>query len=163
MSSDSNVVSFSSYMDPVRKTISVGCAPERAFSIFTDGISRWWPLKTLSLSQARAVSCAIEPRLGGAVYEVADDGVRIEWGEVLVWEPPSRLVMSWHPGSPADTAQEVEVRFTPQGAGTRVDLEHRGWEKLGERAAEARSNYDGGWVLVFETLFAQACADGDNK
>ena len=163
MSSDSKVVSFSSYIDPVRKTISVGCTPERAFSIFTDGISRWWPLKKLSLSQARAMSCAIEPRLGGAVYEVVDDGGRIEWGQVLVWDPPSRLVMSWHPGSPADTAQEVEVRFTPQGAGTRVDLEHRGWEKLGERAAEARSNYEGGWVLVFETLFAQACANGDEK
>ena len=122
MSGDSKVVSFSSYFDPVRKTISVGCSAERAFSIFTDGISRWWPLKKLSLSQARAVSCAIEPRLGGAVYEVADDGARIQWGEVLVWDPPSRLVMSWHPGSPPDTAQEVEVRFTLQGAGTRVDL-----------------------------------------
>ncbi len=161
MSSDSKVVSFSSYIDPVRKTISVRCNQERAFSIFTDGIARWWPLKKLSLSQARAVSCAIEPRAGGTVYEVDNDGARIPWGQVLVWEPPSRLVMSWHPGSPAETAQEVEVRFTPEGSGTRVDLEHRGWEKLGERAAEARSNYDGGWVLVFETLFAQACADGD--
>lgn len=162
MSSDAKVVSILSYIDPVRKTIFVGCSQERAFSIFTDGIARWWPLKKLSLSQAKAVSCVIEPRAGGAVYEVDDNGVRIPWGQVLVWEPPSRLVMSWHPGTPAETAQEVEVRFTPDGSGTRVDLEHRGWEKLGDRAAEARSKYDNGWVLVFETLFAQACA-GDQK
>jgi uncharacterized protein YndB with AHSA1/START domain len=64
--------------------------------------------------------------------------------------------MSWHPGRPLAVAQEVEVRFTPEGDGTRVDLEHRGWETLGVEAADARASYEGGWRTVLGTHFAGA-------
>jgi hypothetical protein len=40
------------------------------------------------------------------------------------------------------------VTFTADGTGTRVDLEHRGWERLGEVAAEAREEYTQGWPRV---------------
>lgn len=113
---------------------------------------------THSLSTVRAVDCVIEPHVGGEVYELRDDGARFSWGRVIEWEPPQRFVMTWHPGMPPDVAQQVEVRFTPEGRGTRVDLEHRGWDVLGPQADEMREGYNNGWETVFVQLFAAACA-----
>jgi hypothetical protein len=146
------------YREPVRKSIAVKCTPAHAFSVFTESMSSWWPLATHSLSTDRATGCGIEPRVGGNVYEVRDDGERISWGWVTAWEPPARFVMKWHPGHERSEAQEVEVRFTPVAGGTRVDLEHRGWEALGASAAEVREGYNNGWEGVFVELFAAACA-----
>ena len=73
---------------------------------------------------------------------------------MLTWEPPHRFAMSWYPGSDPSSATELEVRFAREGEGTRIELEHRGWEILGERAAQSRTGYDGGWITVlgfFET------------
>jgi uncharacterized protein YndB with AHSA1/START domain len=142
---------------PLRLTVTVERPPLEAFHVFTAGMARWWPLRTHSVCRAHAVSCVIEPRAGGAVYEVQDDGQRHAWGRVLEWEPPQRLVLTWHPGRPAAVAQEVEVRFSAEGTGTRVDLEHRGWARLGAFGAEARKSYDGGWRTVLGTHFVQAC------
>jgi uncharacterized protein YndB with AHSA1/START domain len=150
---------FEQFFEPVRKTITVACPPDHAFAVFTAGLSRWWPLATHSLSQDRATSCGIDPHVGGDVYELRDDGSRISWGKVRVWEPPTRLVMSWHPGHLEEQAQEVELRFTASQAGTRVDLEHRGWAALGEGAAQARDGYNNGWETVFVELFAAACVE----
>lgn len=158
-SADRKVASFASFFEPVRKSITVGCSPERAFSLFTDGFTRWWPLATHSLSQARAIGCGIDPAVGGEVYEIRDDGERIAWGWVLEWEPPRRFVMAWHPGATPEQAQEVELRFTGVVEGTRVELEHRKWEKLGESASVAREGYNAGWETVFVQLFARACAE----
>ena len=151
------VESIAPYREPVRKSVTVRCTPARAFSVFTEGMSAWWPLPSHSLSAGRAAGCGIEPRVGGNVYEVRDDGERTSWGWVVAWEPPSRLVLKWHPGHERSQAQEVEIRFTPVGGGTRVDLEHRGWEALGAGAADARDGYNQGWG-VFVELFARACA-----
>ena len=152
------VEKLSSYREPVRKSITVACDSAHAFSVFTSGIARWWPLATHSISTDRARECVIEPRVGGGVYEVRDDGERFAWGRVLAWEPPVRLVLSWHAGMPAELAQEVEVRFTPIAQGTRVDLEHRGWEALGPGAGDAHKGYNAGWESLFVKLFAAACA-----
>ena len=146
------------YLEPLRKSVSVARPPAEAFRIFTERIASWWPLQAYSISEARATSCAIEPRLGGMVYEVRDDGERFEWGRVLAWEPPHRLLMSWRPGHDAESAQELELRFSAEGRGTRVELEHRGWQKLGPRAAEARGAYEGGWETVLGRHFVEACA-----
>ena len=86
------------------------------------------------------------------------DGAEGNWGTVLVWEPPSRVVLAWKPNTTPDPPTEVEVRFTPQGDGTLVELEHRGWERLGVAAERARAGYGQGWVGVL-ALFASA-ADG---
>jgi len=142
---------------PLRATVTVERPPLEAFHVFTAGVARWWPLRTHSVSRAHAVSCVIEPRPGGAVYEVQDNGERHPWGRVREWEPPQRLVLSWHPGRPAAVAQEVEIRFRAEGTGTRVELEHRGWARLGADATEARRSYEGGWRTVLGTHFVQAC------
>jgi hypothetical protein len=138
------------YLEPLRVSVRVQRAPADAFELFTGGLARWWPLATHSIGQAHAQSCVIEPRAGGAVYETDDDGTRHPWGRVRVWEPPRRLVLFWHPGRPEEQRQEVEVRFEPDGAGTRVELEHRDWQKLGADAARGRESYGRGWARVLQ-------------
>jgi uncharacterized protein YndB with AHSA1/START domain len=141
----------------VRKSVTVRRRPDDAFRLFTDGIGTWWPLETHSPSEGRGETVVMEPRVGGRLYERTRDGEEPVWGEVLVWEPPSRLVFSWHLGGPVTT--EVELRFTADGDATRVDLEHRGWERHGDRAAELHASYDSGWDYVFGERYASA-ADG---
>jgi uncharacterized protein YndB with AHSA1/START domain len=138
---------------PVVKTVIVRAAPERAFALFTD-IGRWWPLARAHTGPDPA-DCALERRVGGRIYERSADGRETAWGTVLAYEPPHRLAFSWIVGdlSP-EQAQSVEIRFTPEADGTRVELAHSGWEKLGDAAAARRERYDRGWVLVFEQSFA---------
>lgn len=75
-----------------------------------------------------------------------------------MWEPPQRLVLSWHPGREPDVAQKVEVRFTTDGGGTKIDLEHRDWARLGEDAGKVRESYGNGWAVVLGKHFIDACA-----
>src|SRR3990172_5961376 len=80
------------------------------------------------------------------LYEITESGEKAHWAQVLAWEPPRCLVLAWHvnPETPAPT--EIEVHFVEDGADTRVELEHRGWERLGEELGRAgREGYDGGW------------------
>ena len=141
------------YLEPLRKSVTVSLAPPAAFSLFTDGIARWWPLHKYSICAERATTCVVEPRVGGHIYEVRDDGARFPWGEILAWEPPQRFVMTWYPGRTPETRQEVEVRFLAAGTGTRVELEHRDWQRLGEAATATRDGYAGGWDDVLGAHF----------
>ncbi len=135
---------------PVTRSVTVVVSVEAAFRVFTEEIGRWWPLQDKSVSgDARAA--VIEPRVGGRVFETAGDGGEHDWGEVLVWEPPRRFAMTWRVTA---TPTEVEVRFTSEANGTRVDLEHRGWERFGEGADEKRGQYDSGWIAVLDRYVA---------
>jgi hypothetical protein len=145
-------------LGPLRKSVTVQRTPAEAFEVFTARFGSWWPVKKFSLHGEETATCVIEPRVGGAIYEVATNGERAPWGTVRVWEPGARFVMSWHPGHEEAEAQEVEVRFVAVEEGTRVDLEHRDWAKLGEKAAGTRQNYEGGWVYVFETCYKEAAS-----
>ena len=133
-------------IEPVTKSIVVKRPPDEAFRVYTEGIGGWWPLETHSPSQ-KSETVIIEPRTGGRLYERTTDGEEVDWGEILVWDPPRRLVHSWHLGR--SVATEVELRFTPQGDGTLVELAHSGWERHGEYAADLRAQYDSGWDFVF--------------
>jgi uncharacterized protein YndB with AHSA1/START domain len=135
-------------LPPLRLTIVVPLPPARAFRLFTEELATWWPIATHSVGGDRVAATAIEPRLGGRCFERWYDGEERVWGSVIAWEPPRRVTVTWHPGMPEARASEVEVRFDAEGAGTRVDLEHRGWEVLGEKAAATRASYDGGWKMV---------------
>ena len=99
------------------------------------------------------VDCAIEPRVGGRVFERAADGHETAWGTVLAYDPPHRLTFSWIVELPAGQEQLVEIRFTPKDRGTTVELTHSGWEQLGDAAASLRERYDRGWGTVFERHF----------
>jgi uncharacterized protein YndB with AHSA1/START domain len=140
-------------IEPVHKTLVVGCSPERAFEVFTRQIGTWWPLGSHSIGGDKITEVVFEEQVGGRIYERHSDGGEGEWGRVLAWNPPTRFAMSWYPGHDASQATELEVSFAADGDGTRVDLVHRGWEILAERAREARSGYDAGWgdVLSYYT------------
>lgn len=145
-------------LDPIRHAVEVTMPVARAFRLFIDQIDSWWPLGSHSVGLERATGCFFESRHGGRIYETHADGSLHLWGTVTEWQPPDRVVFSWHPGRGADTAQEVEIRFTDLGGRTRVELEHRGWESLGEHAAEIRERYHSGWpgVLVH---YRSRCSD----
>jgi uncharacterized protein YndB with AHSA1/START domain len=132
----------------VRRSVTVARSQEEAFRVFTDEITTWWPLDTHSIGKdgRPAETAVLEGREGGRFYERTGSGTE-HWGTILAWEPPERVVISWElvPDRPPT---EVEVRFTPDGEGTRVDLEHRGFERLGERAGEVAAGYGSGWPVV---------------
>ena len=144
--------------DPIVKTISVDCTPDHAFDVFVNRISRWWPLDTHAVSVAQgkpALSVVVEPKLGGAIYEVMHDGTRSDWGEVQVFEPGARLAITWHPGGGADKATRVDVEFTAVRNGqTQVTLTHSQWEVWGADAQEKRDSYNSGWDVVLGMRFA---------
>jgi uncharacterized protein YndB with AHSA1/START domain len=135
-------------VEPVRKTLELGCDPETAFRTFTDGIDAWWPLADYSVGGKDAARAVFEARAGGRIYEVSATGAESDWGEVVVCEPPGRLVFTWHPAGNASNPTEIEVRFVATDRGTRLELEHRNWDRLGEKAASTREGYDRGWVAV---------------
>jgi uncharacterized protein YndB with AHSA1/START domain len=134
-------------IEVIEKTLIVNCSVEEAFRIFTADARSWWPVDSHSI-HVDVAEIVFEPRSGGEVYEVSASGERGHWADVIEWDPPTRLVLAWNILRSDDAATEVEVRFLPDGEGTRVELEHRGWERLAEGGAEKRANYDGGWDFV---------------
>lgn len=138
-------------VDPIRKTVTVGRDVADAFKLFTDGLGTWWPFtEGHSIGEEEVSTAIFEPAVGGRVYEVWKDGTEHDWARVLAYEPPHRFVLAWKPNPDRPAPTELEVRFSPDGAGTRLDLEHRGWERLGEGGAQARENYDSGWPLTLQ-------------
>jgi uncharacterized protein YndB with AHSA1/START domain len=141
---------------PVVKTITVRAAPGRAFEAFTRDFGRWWPLASHHVGTAAAATdCVIEPRAGGRIFERDGTGQETQWATVLAYEPPHRLAISWFAGKTADLAQLLELHFTAEGEGTRIELTHSGWEALGAAAQSTRDAYDGGWVMVFEQCYGE--------
>jgi uncharacterized protein YndB with AHSA1/START domain len=128
----------------IHKTVTVEAPPETAFETFTRGMTDWWPEEPHSVFDDR-VAVVFEERVGGRVYERAADGQEADWADVIAWEPPERLVLRWRV-NPRRGPTEVEVRFTAEDGGTRVDLEHRGWDLVGD--ANGRASYNGGWDNV---------------
>jgi uncharacterized protein YndB with AHSA1/START domain len=141
----------------VRKSVRVNCSSDRAFELFTRRKTTWWPYETHSASGERPVEVVYEPREGGRVYDRLASGRENQWATVLAWEPPHRLAIEWNV-NPANPATELEVRFTPEGEGTRVDLVHSGWERYGAEAAESYDSYNGGWDLVLGRYVEKANA-----
>jgi uncharacterized protein YndB with AHSA1/START domain len=142
-----------SAIEPIRASVRVRTGPVRSFEVFTEHLDTWWPLELHSravdqFEGVEAQRVEFQGRVGGRVLEHLSDGQILPWGEVLVWEPPTRFVLAWKPSASERPPTELEVRFTPEGDGTLVELEHRGWERLGEIAEEARAGYGTGWVRV---------------
>ena len=140
----------------IRKSVTVRVPVETAFQTFTAELGSWWPLASKSVGMDEAETVIIEPGAGGRVYECSKNGEEHPWGEVLAWEPPSRFAFSWHPGRAPETAQEVDVRFTSVEDGTRVDLEHRGWETLVGPRGEVPGHFDSGWDEALASYVAHA-------
>ena len=103
-----------------------------------------------------AFPAPMEARVGGRLFERTLSGEEHVWGTITAWEPPNRVVYSWHPGRGEETAQEVEVTFKAEGDGTRVRIRHYGWETLGDRLDETVASYDEGWNLVIRRYLEAA-------
>jgi len=143
---------------PVRKQLVVKASQSRAFAVFTAKMSRWWPA-THSILKSPLKECIVEPRVGGRWYAVGEDGSSCDTGYVIEWRPPERLVLAWQidPQWQYDPklVTEVEVKFIAESADTtRVELEHRYLERMGDKAADARNAVDSpnGWGLVLESF-----------
>jgi uncharacterized protein YndB with AHSA1/START domain len=153
---------------PITRTVVVHGSGERVFHIFTEQMGSWWPLDTHSIAvdqelEQRAETLKVDPREGGRIEEVLDDGSTRDWGGIVAWEPPLKVVYAWKPNDHPTPPTEVEVRFTPTDEGTLVEVEHRGWERLGDWAREIRPLYasEGGWTLVLGLFRNAAESDAD--
>lgn len=142
---------------PIQKTFDVKAPREIAFRVFTAEMTSWWQLESHHVGKARAVAAVVEPRVGGRWFERGEDGSECDWGKVLAWEPPGRLVLAWQLDATftydPQLHTEVEVRFVDAGGGvTRVEFEHRKLEAYAERADELRGVLDspGGWGRIVE-------------
>ncbi len=149
---------------PVRKEIVVEAPPERAFRVFTDRFDQWWP-REHHIGQAPMARAVLEPGVGGRFYEIGADGSECNWGKVLVWEPPRRLVIAWQLDSEwkydPNLITELELRFTAVGPlQTKVELEHRNMERFGEKAAATREGLasEQGWGGLL-LLYAKEAAE----
>lgn len=141
---------------PIEKSTRVPLDKNSAFNLFTQGIDRWWPVKSHSLSGEDA-TVEVEPREGGKIFETTPDGDTHDWATITTWEPGDRLAFDWYVGRDPAEATQVEVTFTPEGDGTRVDLTHQGFEALGTEATAQHKGYRTGWDHVFYDCFGGAC------
>ena len=145
---------------PVRCSVHVNAPAGRAFEVFTAGMVRWW-LPTHKLGEKAFKEVIIEPRAGGRWFERSEDGAEWNWGKVLVWEPPARLVLAWQISAnwvyEPCLVTEIEVRFVEEAGGVRVELEHRDLERYGAQAASVRATFEspGGWPGLL-AAFAKA-------
>jgi uncharacterized protein YndB with AHSA1/START domain len=158
-------MSTASAIPPLGATVTVGVPVERAFRVFTRSFNTWWPAQ-YHIGQAEIAEAVLEPREGGRWYERGVDGSECDWGRVLVWEPPHRLVVTWQINGQwqfdpdPDHASEIEVRFAADGPEqTRVDLEHRFLDRLVDgQALRDGITGGGGWGAILE-MFAKAAAN----
>ncbi len=138
-------------MKPLELGFKVDCTPERAFETWAQRTSLWWP-HGHSVSAEAGLAVVFEPRAGGRIYERTPGGEEHDWGEVLAWEPPRRLIYLWHLRFDRADATEVEIRFTAVGEQTQVTIVHRGWERLGAKGVERRARNRKGWEGVIEAF-----------
>ena len=136
-------------IEPVRHSIEVALPPDRAFALFTSCMGDWWP-HAQTPAATPAVDVIVEPKIGGRWYEVDAQGAETQWGKVVAFDPPARLILGWQLGRDfkfePDLLTEVEITFAPTASGgTLVDLEHRDLERFGDYAEERRTQINGGW------------------
>jgi uncharacterized protein YndB with AHSA1/START domain len=150
----------------VQHGVSVPLPPERAFALFAEELGSWWPPE-YTWSQDTLEEIGIEPRQGGMCFERGPHGFRCDWGRVLAWEPGARLELTWQigpsrdPQPNPDKASVVEVRFGAEGdGGTRVELEHRLFERHGEdgEGYAAAMGSEQGWPYILGRYAAAAGA-----
>jgi uncharacterized protein YndB with AHSA1/START domain len=159
----SNLAAAPAYVEPVFKTIRVNAPPERAFEVFTAGMTRWW-VKSHSINPTKSpqLQVVMEPRVGGRWYERGEDGSECDWGHVLLWEPPHRVVLAWQINArwtfDPTLVTQLDVQFEAQADGTtQVSLEHRDLERFGADAARVRESIGSemGWGGLL-AAFAQS-------
>lgn len=148
-------------VQPVQRSVSVPLEPAAAFALFTARTVEFWP-RAYSIGRSQMVDLVVEPHAGGRWFERGSDGTTCPWGRVEVWDPPRRVVLVWQISADWTYDPELETRveltFTPEGPGTRVDLEHRDLDRYGDRSAALRATFDGpqGWNGILAAFAGHA-------
>ena len=137
-------------------TILVEAPREHAFDVFTRGIDTWW-FRDHSIGTEPLKEVVMEPREGGRLFERGIHGAECDWGRVLVWAPPSRLVVAWQLGGDWQFdpdlahASEYEARFIEEApARTRVEFEHRHFERYGDAGPKIHDGVESGWPKLLD-------------
>ena len=142
----------------IHHALTVPVSVEHAFAVFTEEMTNWWPAE-YTWSQEVLDTMAIEPGKGGRCFERGPHNFTCDWGRVLVWEPPQRLVFTWQisprrePVPDPAKASEVEIRFEADGpSSTRLVFEHRHFARHGEGWADYRAALDSpqGWPYILD-------------
>ena len=134
-----------------------------AFDVFTNGLDRWWP-RSHHIGSTEMTEAVLEPWDGGRWFERDADGNECDWGYVLAYEPPRRLVLAWQIDAQwkhdPSLITEVEVNFVPHDATTTaVQVEHRNLDRFGPDAGKMKIVFEApdGWPGLLHA-FAQAVA-----
>jgi uncharacterized protein YndB with AHSA1/START domain len=150
-------------IDPIRLSFDVDCPADHAFQVWTSRIGQWWPADH-TVTAEEGLTVVLEGRPGGRIYERTATGAEHDWGEVTLWEPPSRLAYLWHLRRDRADATEVEIRFIARGhTTTRVEIEHRGWERLGAEGEAWRERNYAGWSSLLPHFVTAARATSLSK
>lgn len=140
---------------PIHRTIAVAVPPDRAFELFSTRMHDWWPIGH-SISDEPRASIEMEPYPGGWWGQIGERGTRVQWGKVLSWDPPGRLLLAWQIDAQwqydPDLETELELNFTPVGMNTLVTLEHRNLERFGESAEKMAEQLRNGWPGVVQAF-----------
>lgn len=152
----------STEIEQVRLSVTVPLSVERAFDLYARRIDHWWP-RSAHVGEVPMREAVLEPRLGGRLYETREDGTEFDWGRILAWEPPTRLVFSWQISAEKryipDIAQasEVEVRFVSLADDTTtVELIHRNFHRHPTQGPALRASVLVGWPTVLASFTQKA-------
>jgi uncharacterized protein YndB with AHSA1/START domain len=141
---------------PLELTVEIACSPAQAFATWTARFASWWP-RSHTVSGDPDAAVVLEERVGGRIFERTPDGRETDWGEITRWEPPHRLSYLWHIRRDRADGTDVELTFVDAGDGTtRLQIVHRGWERLGAQGPDWREANKGGWVGLLPH-FLEAC------
>ena len=146
--------------DPIQKTLHVPLRPQKAFELFTENLDQWWPTESHSLSAADGElpkQVKVDKHEGGHITETKHDGDTGRWGTITKWDEGRAFGISWYVGRSEDEATDLEVLFIPTDMGTRIELTHSGFERLGNEAVAMHGNYLKGWEFVLTERFGQFC------
>ena len=133
----------------IGKSAFLTCSPTRAFELFTERASDWWPEAVRHTPDPRS---EIRMLASGRFWERARDGHEVELGRVLVWEPAERLVLDFYPGTDALHPTEVVVKFAQEAEGTRVVVEHRPKAESAALWAAGAPRFERNWGIVLPAL-----------
>jgi hypothetical protein len=149
-------------IEPLRLSFHLHCPAAHAFHVWTAKIGLWWPADH-TVSAEAGLDVVLEPRVGGRIFERTAAGAEYDWGEITTWEPPRRLGYLWHLRRDRADATEVEITFVDDGDDTtRVDIEHRGWDRLGALGADWRDANLAGWTSLIPHLVAYLDLAGES-
>jgi uncharacterized protein YndB with AHSA1/START domain len=136
-------------VSPIRQSIVVSVSRERAFDLFTSRMADWW-FTGEGIGPRPFRQLVLEPRKGGRWFERAEDGAETNWGEVLDWDRPARVLLAWQIDGAwkfdPDLVTSLEITFEEMDANsTCVRLEHRDLERLGMSGGKAVETMREGW------------------